>query len=158
MANPLTFVPKVDPKLELQRQLDNAPVENAEALLVVYDILKTSHANGTLDLVNGLVGGRDIIAGKVAEYAKLPGGINVIRNLLELSKILMALDPDALEHISKAMVTATGQHRQEVKPPSLWQLFRRSTSEDARRGLSLMTTMLVALGSSLKATPETKHK
>jgi uncharacterized protein YjgD (DUF1641 family) len=158
MANPLHFVPKVDPKLELQRQLDAAPLENAEALLVAYDILKTAHANGTLDLLNGLVGGRDIIADKISEYAKLPGGIAAIRNLLELSKILMALDPDALESVSKAMVTATGQHREEVKPPSLWQLFRRSTSEDARRGLSLLTTMLVALGKSLKATPETKHK
>jgi uncharacterized protein YjgD (DUF1641 family) len=158
MANPLHFKPKVDPKLELQRQLDAAPLENAEALLVAYDILKTAHANGTLDLVNGLVGGRDIIAAKIADYAVLPGGIAAIRNLLELSKILMALDPDALEHVSKAMVTATGQHRAEVKPPSLWQLFRRSTNEDARRGLSFLTMMLVALGRSLRATPETKDK
>lgn len=152
MANPLHFMPKVDPKLELQRQLDNAPLENAEALLVAYDILKTAHANGTLDLVNGLVGGRDIIAQKVSEYAKLPGGVAAIRNLLELSKILMALDPDALEHVSRCMVSATEEHRAEVTPPSLWQLFRRSTSADARRGLSLLTTMLVALGKSLKAT------
>jgi uncharacterized protein YjgD (DUF1641 family) len=158
MANPLHFKPKVDPKLELQRQLDAAPLENAEALLVAYDILKTAHANGTLDLVNGLVGGRDVIAEKISEYAKLPGGIAAIRNLLELSKILMALDPDALESISRAMVSASEEHRAEATPPSLWQLFRRSTSEDARRGLSLMTTMLVALGRSLKATPETKHK
>jgi uncharacterized protein YjgD (DUF1641 family) len=158
MANPLQFRPKVDPKLELHRQLNAAPLENAEAVLVAYDILKTAHANGTLDLINGLVGGRDIIAAKVAEYAKLPGGIAAIRNLLALSKILMALDPDALDQVSKAMVTATGQHRAEVKPPSLWQLFRRSTSEDARRGLSLMTMMLVALGKSLRATPETKDK
>ena len=158
MANPLHFVPKVDPKLELRRQLDAAPLENAEALLVAYDILKTAHANGTLDLVNGLVGGRDVIAEKISEYAKLPGGIAAIRNLLELSKILMALDPDAIEQVSKAMVTATGQHRQETAVPSLWQLFRRSTSSDARRGLSFLTTMLCALGSSLKATPETKNK
>jgi uncharacterized protein YjgD (DUF1641 family) len=51
------------------------------------------------------------------------------------------------------MVTASAEHRAEAKPPSLWQLFRRSTNEDARRGLSLLTTMLVALGKSLKATP-----
>ena len=158
MANPLHFKPKVDPKLELQRQLDNAPLENAEALLVAYNILRTAHANGTLDLVNGLVGGRDIIAEKISDYAKLPGGIAAIRNLLEFSKILMAIDPDAIETVSKAMVTATGQHRQEVEPPSLWQLFRRSTSVDARRGLSLLTTMLCALGKSLKATPETVNK
>jgi uncharacterized protein YjgD (DUF1641 family) len=158
MANPLHFKPKVDPKLELQRQLDAAPLENAEALLVAYDILKTAHANGTLDLVNGLVGGRDIIAEKISEYAKLPGGIAAIRNLLELSKILMALDPDTLEQLTKSMVTATGQHRAEVKPPSLWQLARRATSEDSRRGLSFMTLLLESVGRSLRATPETKDK
>ncbi len=43
---------------------------------------KTAHANGTLDLINGLIGGRDIIVGKLAEYAKLPGGIAMLRNLL----------------------------------------------------------------------------
>jgi len=158
MANPLSFKPKVDPKLELQRQLDAAPLENAEALLVAYDILKTAHANGTLDLVNGLVGGRDIIASKVAEYAKLPGGIAAIRNLLALSKILMAIDPETVDELTKAVTTATEQHRAEARPPSLWQLAKRATSEDSRRGLSLMTLVLGAVGKSLKATPETKHE
>ena len=158
MANPLHFKPKVDPKLELERQLAAAPLENAEALLVAYDILKTAHANGTLDLVNGLVGGRDIIASKVAEYAKLPGGIAAIRNVLALSKILMALDPETLDELTKAITTATGQHRAEEKAPSLWTLAKRATSEDARRGLSFMTLVLNAVGKSLKATPETSEK
>ena len=158
MANPLHFKPRVDPKRELQRQLDDAPLEHAEALLVVFDILKTAHANGTLDLVNGLVGGRDIIAGKLSDYAKLPGGIAAIRNLLALSKILMALDPETLDEVTKSVTTATGLHRAEVKPPSLWQLAKRATSEDSRRGLSFMTLMLAAVGKSLRSTPETKDK
>lgn len=158
MANPLHFRPRVDPKRELQRQLDDAPLEHAEALLVVFDILKTAHANGTLDLVNGLVGGRDIIAGKIAEYAKLPGGIAAIRNLLALSKILMALDPETLDEVTRSVTNAVGQHQAEVKAPSLWQIAKRATSEDSRRGLSFMTLMLSALGKSLKATPEAAHK
>ncbi len=158
MANPIHFRPRVDPKRELQRQLDDAPLEHAEALLVVFDILKTAHANGTLDLVNGLIGGRDVIAGKLAEYAKLPGGIAAIRNLLALSKILMALDPETLDEVTKSVTNAVGQHQAEVKAPSLWQLAKRATSEDSRRGLSFMTLMLSALGRSLKATPETSHK
>jgi uncharacterized protein YjgD (DUF1641 family) len=70
----------------------------------------------------------------------------------------MALDPDTLDQLTKSMVTATGQHRAEVKPPSLWQLAKRATSEDARRGLSLMTLLLESLGKSLRATPATKDK
>jgi len=157
MGNPLSFKPKVDPKLELERQLDAAPLENAEALLVAYDILKTAHANGTLDLVNGLVGGRDIIAGKVAEYAKLPGGIAAIRNLLAMSKILMAIDPETLDQLTKAVTTASEQHRAESKPPSLWQIAKRATSEDSRRGLSFMTLVLGAVGKSLGSTSGEKH-
>lgn len=153
MANPLQFKPVVDPKHELQRQLDAAPMEHAEALLVAYDLLKTAHANGTLDLINGLVGGRDIIVAKVAEYAKLPGGIALIRNLLAAGKILMALDPETLDELSKALVTATGAHKAETKPPSLWALAKRATSEDSRRGLSFMTLLLGAVGKGLGPQP-----
>lgn len=153
MANPLQFRPVVDPKQELERQLKAAPAEHAEALLVGYDILKTAHANGTLDLINGLVGGRDIIAGKLAQYAKLPGGIAMIRNLLAAGKILMALDPETLDEVSKAFVTATRAHKAETKAPSLWALTKRATSEDSRRGLSFMTLLLGAIGKGLGAQP-----
>lgn len=158
MANPIHFMPRVDPRLELQRQLDAAPLEHAQALLVVFDILKTAHANGTLDLVNGIVGGRDVIVGKLAEYAKLPGGISAIRNLLALSKILTVLDPETLDEVTGAITNAIGQHHAEVEAPSFWQLAKRATSEDSRRGLSFMTLMLSALGRSLKANPVAAHK
>ncbi len=151
MANPLHFKVVIDPRHELQHRLDDAPLEHAEALLVGYDILQTAHENGLLDLVNGLVGGRDIIAAKLAEYGKLPGGIAAIRNLLAAGKILMALDPDTLDNLSKAIVTATSEHKAETKPPSLWQLAKRATSEDSRRGLSFMTLLLGAVGKSLNA-------
>ncbi len=146
MANPITFKPKVDPKQEQERQLKAAPAAHAEELLIVYDILRTSHANGTLDLINGLVGGRDIIAGKLAEYAKLPGGIAAIRNLLAAGKILMAIDPETLDQVTRGLVTATGQHKNEQRAPSLWQLALRATSEDSRRGLSLLTLILGGIG------------
>ena len=158
MANPIHFKVVVDPKQELQRRLDAAPVQHAEALLVGYDILQRAHDNGLLDLVNGLVGGRDIIAAKLAEYGKLPGGIAAIRNLLAAGKILMALDPETLDELSKSIVTATSQHKAEEKAPSLWELAKRATSEDSRRGLSFMTLLLGAVGKSLKAAPGTVHK
>ena len=156
MANPIAFKPKVNPKQERERQLAAAPSSHSEELLVVYDILKAAHANGTLDLINGLVGGRDIIAGKLAEYAKLPGGINAIRNLLAGSKILMALDPETLDHVSKALVTSIGQHKNETEAPSFWELGKRALSEDSRRGLSLLTLMLSGIGRN-KNTPQ-DHK
>ncbi len=157
MANPLHFKVVVDPKHELQRRLDAAPVEHAEALLVAYDILQRAHDNGLLDLANGLVGGRDIIAAKLAEYGKLPEGIAAIRNLIAAGKVLMALDPNTLDEFSKSLVSATMEHKKEEKPPSLWTLAKRAASEDSRRGLSFMTLLLGAVGRSLRPSPDAKH-
>jgi uncharacterized protein YjgD (DUF1641 family) len=147
MANPLKFTPKTaDPSTELERRLTAAPREHAEALLVLMDVLQTAHDNGSLGLVQGLIGGRDIIAGKLAEYAKLPEGISGIRNLLALAKILTTIDPETLNCLANAMDTAVLEHKKEKKPPSLWQLAKRVGSEDSRRGLSLITTLLASFG------------
>ena len=103
MANPITFVPlPIDPKLELKRRLDEAPVEHAEALLVAFDVLQSAHDKGLLDLLHGAIEAKDAITGKVAEYAKLPEGVAAIRNVLMAAKLLGQLDPAVLENISRA--------------------------------------------------------
>jgi uncharacterized protein YjgD (DUF1641 family) len=151
MANPLSFKPQpVDPHLELERRLASAPREHAEALLVVYDILQAAHENGTLDAVHGLVHARDKIAGRLAEYAGTPEGKTALLNLLEAGKVLASLDPAVLAPLADAMRQGSEQHRKEAAPPSSWQLFRRATSEDGRRGLSFFTLILTSLGRSLK--------
>ena len=151
MANPIPFKPNpVDPKLELERRLKSAPIEHGEATLVAWDVLQTAHDEGLLDTLQGLLGAKDTIAGKLAEYAKLPEGVAGVRNLLALAKILTTLDPEVLNCIASALDTASLEHRREVKPPSLWKIGRRLASEDSRRGLSFLTLMLSGLGQSLK--------
>lgn len=151
MAVPISFVPKaVDPKLELQRRLAAAPNEHAESLLVAYDLLEEAHKQGILDALHGAIGAKDTIVGLVANYSSEPMSVNAIRNLLILGKILGTIDPEPLSTISKEMAEAIGTHQREKEPPSLWQLFKRATSPDARRGLSFLTLMLGALGRSTK--------
>ncbi len=151
MADPLVFKPlPVDPKTELQRRLDAAPIEHAEALLVAWDVLQAAHDQGLLDALHGLIGAKDAITGKIAEYAKQPEGITGIRNLLAAAKIVTALDPEVLDQLSKVIVSASEEHRREEEPPSLWQIARRTTSEDSRRGLSFVTMLLAGLGRSMK--------
>ncbi len=152
MANAVAFKPKaVDPHLELERRLHAAPREHAEALLVAYDILQAAHDNGLLDAAHGLITARDAILGKIAEYAKTGEGEAGIRNMLAAAKILGALDPEVVDRLSRSVVAASQEHTQEEKPPSLWQLFKRTNSEDGRRGLSFLTLLLSGLGRSLKA-------
>lgn len=151
MANPLSFKPQpVDPHLELERRLSRAPREHAEALLVVYDILQAAHQNGTLDAVHGLISARDKIAGRLAEAAHTEEGKTALLNLLEAGKVLASLDPSVLAPLADAMRQSSQDHKKETAPPSTWQLFRRATSEDGRRGLSFFTLLLTNLGRSLK--------
>ena len=151
MANPLQFKPvRTDPRTELQRRLAEAPTRHAEALLVAWDILQSAHDEGILDILHGVIEAKDTIAGKLAEYAKTPEGTAALRNLLAAAKILAALDPEILDHLSKSIVTASQQQKVEQKPPSLWQIFKRTNSEDGRRGLSFVTLLLSSFGKSLK--------
>jgi uncharacterized protein YjgD (DUF1641 family) len=151
MAVPLTFRPSpVDPHLELQRRLAAAPREHAEALLVAYDILQTSHDKGILDLLHGMIGAKDTIFATLARYAKTPEGIAAIRNLLEGAKVLTAIDPEMLETLTKTMTSTIAQHKQEVKAPGIFAIIKRTLSEDGRRGLSFATLLLTGLGKSLK--------
>ena len=151
MARPIEFKPlPVDFKADLQRRLEKAPDDHAAALLAAYDVLEAAYDEGLLDILHGMIASKDTIITTLSRYAKEPEGVAGIRNLLTAAKILTELDPEVLDHISKAMASATEEHKQEQVPPSLFQLARRATSEDSRRGLSFMTLVLSSLGKSLK--------
>jgi uncharacterized protein YjgD (DUF1641 family) len=151
MAKPIAFKPiTVDFKADLQRRLERAPEEHAAALLAAYNVLDAAYDEGLLDILHGMIASKDTIISTLARFASQPEGIAGIRNLLTAAKILTELDPEVLDRVSKAMASATEEHKREQKPPSLFQLAKRATSEDSRRGLSFMTMVLSGLGKSLK--------
>jgi uncharacterized protein YjgD (DUF1641 family) len=152
MAKPIAFKPiTVDFKADLQRRLEKAPEEHAAALLAAYDVLEAAYDEGLLDILHGMIASKDAILSTLSRYAREPEGITGIRNLLTAAKILAELDPEVLEHVSKAMTSATKDYKREQTPPSLFQLAKRANSEDSRRGLSFMTLILSSLGRSLKS-------
>ena len=151
MAKPIAFKPvTVDFKADLQRRLERAPDEHAAALLAAYDVLEAAYDEGLLDILHGMIASKDMIITTLSRFASQPEGVAGIRNLLTAAKILTELDPKVLDHISKAMASASEEHKQEQTPPSLFQLAKRATSEDSRRGISFMTLILSSLGKSLK--------
>jgi uncharacterized protein YjgD (DUF1641 family) len=151
VTKPIAFKPiTVDFKADLQRRLEKAPDEHAAALLAAYDVLEAAYDEGLLDILHGMIASKDKIIVTLSRFAAEPGGIAGIRNLLTAAKILTELDPEVLDHVSKVMASATEEHKREQTPPSLFQLAKRATSEDSRRGLSFMTMVLAGLGKSLK--------
>ncbi|MES2392476.1 MAG: DUF1641 domain-containing protein [Acidobacteriota bacterium] len=150
MAQPITFKPRpVDEKLELQRRVAEAPEEHAEALLGAWDLLQAAHEQGVLDLAQGLIGGRDAIAGKLAEAAKEPESIVALRNLIALGRLLGSVDPEMLQRVAREAKLAAVE-----EPPSLWQIFRRVASKDGRRGLAMAANLLTGFG---RASRGSKH-
>jgi len=152
MAKPIAFkTAVVDFKADLERRLEKAPDEHAAALLAAYDILEAAYDEGLLDILHGMIASKDTIITTLARFASQPEGVAGIRNLLTAAKILTELDPEVLDHVSRAMASATEEHKREQKPPSLFQLAKRASSEDSRRGLSFMTLILSNLGRSWKS-------
>ena len=150
MAIPINFKPaEVDPRAELMRRIESAPRDHAEALLVAWSTLQTAHDKGILDLMQGLMSGRDIIATEMAKGMKSGEMVRVVRNGIALGGLLATLDPEALQRLSSG-VSESMAEQPEKEPPSLWQLFKRVSSEDGRRGLSLMTRLLTGVGRSVK--------
>lgn len=147
MAHQISFTPKpADPKLELERRLAAAPSEHAEALLAALDLLEEAHRQGVLDVLHGAIGAKDALIGELAKHAAEPTNIHAMRNLLAFGKILATLNPESIEKLSNEISAAAGFHIAEKQPPTLWQLFQRVRQPEARRGLSLLTSLLAVLG------------
>ena len=151
MAEPIPFnSPSCDPTQELERRLAEAPRKHGEALLVAYDVLTEAHRQGILDALHGAIGARDKIMGTVSSYGVEPLGSNAMRNLFAIGRLLGSLDPEAISRLSRDMEAAVEAHEREKKPPTLLQLFERMRDPQTRRGLSLLTYMLAALGKAGK--------
>jgi len=45
-----------------------------------------------------------------------------------------------------------------TEPPTLWQLYRRATSKDARRGMATMLGMLTSMGRAMRPKEEREHE
>ncbi|MDE1154304.1 MAG: DUF1641 domain-containing protein [Acidobacteriaceae bacterium] len=147
MAVPISFKPApVDPRLELMKQLEAAPKEHAEALLELFRTLQTAHDKGILGLAHGLIGGKDVIAAELGKGMKSEEGIAGIRNAIAMARILGSLDPDVLQKIADGFGETVAAASAEKEPPGMWEIFKRATSKDARRGMSFGLRMLSALG------------
>src|SRR6059058_816730 len=144
----LEFPPR-EARAELQTRLRNAPLQHAEALLSGYDLLQRLHDRGVLDLFRGGLGSSDKVLSIAVEAAKTPEAINATRNLLILSKVMFTLEPDLLEDIAEAVPNSLAQARAK-KPLSLWQLLKKTCSQDTRRALSAMLGVVESFGKSLE--------
>lgn len=149
MAKPIPLqLPKRDPQEELRSRLEKAPDEHAEAVLASLDVLQSLHDQGVLELLRGVLGGGNKILEIVVDASKSPEAIRGIRNLVIMTKILGAMDPEVLKKFTEAVPNALAgaAKAQETEPPGFWESFRMLRSKNLRRGLAVANNLLEALG------------
>jgi len=149
MARPIALeLPKRDPREELLARLEQAPVEHAEAVLAGFEVLQGLHDRGVLELLRGVLDGGDKILEIAVEAAKTPEAIRGIRNLLIMTKIIGAIDPELLKKFAEAVPDelAGAAKAEEKEPPGFWEVLRILRSRNLRRGLAAMNGVLETLG------------
>jgi uncharacterized protein YjgD (DUF1641 family) len=148
MARPIPLeLPKRDPREELRSRLEQAPIEHAEAVLAGFEVLQGLHDRGVLELLRGVLDGGNTILEIAVEATKTPEAIHGIRNLLILTKIVGAIDPEILKKFAVAVpdALAGAAKAQEKEPPGFGEVLRILRSGNMRRGLAVMNAVLEAL-------------
>jgi uncharacterized protein YjgD (DUF1641 family) len=158
MAKPIALATKREgaeaAREELRRRIENAPLEHAEALLSLWNLLEAAHENHVLDVAQGALSSSSEILARLAETARSETSIRAMRNAILLAELLGAIDPAVLGAVAHAVPAAlSAAHelaRQHKDPPSLFRIARDFTSPDARRAHALVAAVLGALGRSVK--------
>jgi uncharacterized protein YjgD (DUF1641 family) len=149
MARPIPVeLPRHDPREELRSRLERAPAEHAEALLAGFELLQGLHDRGVLELLRGVLDGGGTILEIAVEATKTPEAIRGLRNLVIMTKMLGAIDPDLLKKFAEAVpdALAGAAKAQEKAAPDFWEVLRIARSRNLRRGLAVMNSVLEAWG------------
>jgi uncharacterized protein YjgD (DUF1641 family) len=156
MSSPIPLsIPARDPRAELKVRLQNAPVDHAEALLSVYEVLQGLHDRGVFELMRGALGSSDKVIEILAEAGKNENAVRGIRNLIILTKTIGTIEPALVEGFARSLPEAISLTKAyEANPPGLFGILKQFRNRNFRRGLVLVNSMLESFGRNL---PPERH-
>jgi uncharacterized protein YjgD (DUF1641 family) len=152
MARPIPLeLPPRDPREELRKRLDQAPIEHAEALLDSYELLGKLHEHGVFELLRGALGASDKLIETAVDTAKSDEAIRALRNAIILGRVLGSINPDVLQCIATAASETLGCYDKPViEPPGLFSLLSQFRHKELRRSMALINRFLEKLGNQIK--------
>jgi uncharacterized protein YjgD (DUF1641 family) len=151
MAKPIALeLPPRDPRVELRKRLEEAPLEYAEALLDSYELLQQLHEHRAFDMLRGVLAATDKLVETAADAAKSDEAVRAMRNAILLGKMLGSIDPEILHSAATAASETLGRvDRSAAEPPGLFSLLLQFRSKEARGSIALAGKFLQTLGSQL---------
>jgi uncharacterized protein YjgD (DUF1641 family) len=152
MARPISLqLPPRDPREELHKRLEQAPVAHAEALLDSYELLQQLHDHGVFELLRGALGASDKLLETAVDAAKSDESVRAIRNAMILGKILATINPDVLHGVAVAVSETLGCYEKPIiEPPGLLSLLSQFRHKELRRSMALINKFLETLGNQIK--------
>lgn len=152
MAQPIPLkLPPRDPRVELRRRLDEAPLEYAEALLDSYELIQQMHNHGVFDMFRGALNATDKVVETASEAARSDESVRALRNAMILGKMLGAINPDVLQCIAAAAGETLGCYDKPIiEPPGLLSLLSQFRHKELRRSIALINRFLETLGNKIK--------
>jgi uncharacterized protein YjgD (DUF1641 family) len=152
MARPIPLeIPARDPREELRKRLEQAPVKHAEALLDSYELLQQLHDHGVFELLRGAFSASDKLIETAVDAAKSDEAIRAIRNAMILGKVLASINPDVLQCVATAASDTLGCYDKPIiEPPGLLSLLSQFSHKELRRSLALLNKFLESLGNQIK--------
>ena len=152
MARPISLeLPARDPREELHKRLEQAPVKHAEALLDSYELLQQLHDHGIFELLRGGLSASDKLIETAVDTAKSDESVRAIRNAIILGKILGAINPDVLQSVAVAVGETLGCYEKPIiEPPGLFSLMAQFSHKELRRSMALLNKFLESLGNQIK--------
>lgn len=140
MARPISLeLPPRDPREELRKRLDEAPIEHAEALLDSFELLQQLHDHGVFQLLRGILGASAKLVETAVDAAKSDESVRAIRNAVILGKMLGSINPEVLRCVAAAAGETLGCYRKPViEPPGLLALLSQFRHKELRRSIALV--------------------
>jgi uncharacterized protein YjgD (DUF1641 family) len=144
-------LPPRDPREELRKRLEEAPVKHAEALLDSCELLGKLHEHDIFELLRGALGASDKLIEVAVDAAKSDEAIRAIRNAMILGKILGAINPDVLQSVAVAVGETLGCYEKPIiEPPGLFSLLVQFSHTELRRSMALLNKFVESLGNQIK--------
>lgn len=152
MARPIPLqLPPRDPREELRKRLEEAPLEHAEALLDSYKLLQQLHNHGVFELLRGALGASDKLIEATVDAAKSDESVRAIRNAIILAKILGSINPDVLQSVAVAVSETLGCYEKTIiEPPGIFSLLSQFRHKESRRSIALVNKLLKTFGNQIK--------
>ena len=152
MARPIPLeLPARDPREELRKRLEQAPVDHAEALLDSYELIQQLHDHGVFELLRGALFASDKLIETAVDAAETDESIRAFRNAMILGKVLGAINPDVLQcFATAASETMACYEKPVIEPPGLFSLLNQFRHKELRRSIALINRFLENLGNQIK--------